>query len=125
MSAALEGFRFTAKSIDNRNAEFPNSDAWSCKVTNPRGKTLSRQYFKGYGHHGAEPTLEEFMESMISDAECVDYRSEAEFAEEFGYDYNDREEIARVHKIYNACTKISERLVEFLTEEEREAFRED
>jgi len=121
----LEGFRFTAKRINNTNREFPNADAWSCKVTNPSGKTLSRQYFKGYGHHGAKPTIEEFMGSLISDAECVEYRSEREFADDLGYDYSSREEIARVHKIYNACVKIADRLTEFLTADEREAFRED
>lgn len=122
---SVAGFKFTAKRIDNRNPEFPDADAWSCKVTNPRGKTLQRQFFKGFGHRGVKPTLEEFMESMISDAECADNRTEWEFAKDLGYDYETREEIRRVHRIYTACTRIADRLEEFLTDAEREAFREE
>src|SRR5690348_13788737 len=100
---SVAGFKFTTQRIDKRNPEFPDADAWTCKVTNPRGKTLQRQFFKGYGHHGAKPTIREFMESLISDAECVAYRSEREFADDLGYGYETREEIRLVHRIYTAC----------------------
>ena len=120
----LEGFKINSVRIDNTNETFPNSDAWKVQITNPRGQTLTRKYYKGYGHKGAEPSIEEFMGSLISDADCVAYRSELDFANDLGYDYTTRQEIKYVHKIYKACEKIAERLETFLTPDEREAFTE-
>ena len=122
MSDVLAGFKITSSWIPNTNAEFPNADAWRVRVTNPRGEVLQRQYFMGYGHKGAKPKLVDFMESMISDAECVEYVSEEGFAADLGYEYDTREEVARVHRIYTACERIRVRLEKFLTPEEREAF---
>ena len=117
------GFSITSTRIDNTNPEFKNSDAWRVTVKNPRGKTLSRKFYKGYGHKGAKPTLQEFMECMISDARCAeDYGSMEEFADNLGYERDTVSERRRVHRIYEACQKIATKLETFLTEEETAAF---
>jgi hypothetical protein len=122
MSEVLAGFKISCKRIDNTNQEFPNSDAWQVRVTNPRGEVLQRQYFKGYGHKGAEPGLVEFMDCLISDADLVAYDSLEGFAENMGYDTDSISGMKRARRVYNACERIRVRLETFLTLEEREAF---
>lgn len=117
------GFKITSARINNTNKTFPNSDAWQVLVTNPEGKTLSHKYYKGYGHNGAKPELMEFMNSMVSDADCArDYPTVKEFAENLGYDFDTREDQKYAEKVFNQCVRINERIERFLTDEQREFF---
>lgn len=116
------GFRTSVTRIDNDNPDFPQSDAWMVRVTNPRGKMFQHKFYMGYGHNGRKPTLQEFMQSLIWDAESVQDRSEQEFAEDLGYEYESAADRRKARKTYNACQRIATKLETFLTEDEKEAF---
>jgi hypothetical protein len=124
MSDVLAGFKITATRIDNNhtNDDMANMDAWRITVTNPRGERFQRQFFMGYGHRGKAPELLDFMECMISDAECVEYDSLEGFMENMGYDTDSISATAKAKRVYRACERIGKRLEVFLTPEEREAF---
>ena len=123
--SVLDGFKFNAVRIDNnhQNDDMADMDAWRVTVTNPRGKRFQRQYFMGYGHNGAAPTLVDFMDCMISDADLVEFDSLEGFAADMGYDTDSISGMAKARRIYNACERVRVRLLEFLTDEEREAFQ--
>jgi hypothetical protein len=120
----MSAFKITSERIDNTNKSFPNSDAWKVRIINPRGLRYTTKFYKGYGHNGAAPTLEEVLSSLILDAECVEDRSLEEFAEDLGYQISSLADAKQCEKAYKACLKASERLETFLTETEREAYRD-
>lgn len=124
--SVLDGFKFNAVRIDNnhQNDDMANMDAWRVTVTNPRGKRFQRQFFMGYGHKGAAPTLVDFMDCMISDADLVEYDTLEGFAADMGYDTDSISGMAKARSIYNSCERVRVRLLEFLTTDERLAFME-
>ncbi len=124
MSDSLAGFKISTVRIDNNhvNDDMVDMDAWRVTVTNPRGQRFQRQYFMGYGHGGKAPELVDFMDTMISDADLVEYDSLESFAADMGYDTDSISGMAKAKRIYNACERIRLRLEDFLTLEEREAF---
>lgn len=117
----MNGFKMTAERTDNHNKNFRNADAWTVRITNPRGEKLQRKFYMGYGHKGATPKLADVMEALITDAACYESAdgSPAAFMAEFGY-----EDRAEAIKAYKACQRTAERLETFLTEDERLAFTE-
>lgn len=123
--SVLDGFKFTAVRIDNNhyNDDMADMDAWRVTVTNPRGQRFQRQYFMGYGHGGKAPELVDFMDCMISDADLVEFDSLEGFAADMGYDTDSISGMAKARRVYNACERVRVRLLEFLTDEEREAFQ--
>ncbi len=125
MSDSLAGFKITTVRIDNNhvNDDMVDMDAWRVTVTNPRGQRFQRQYFMGYGHGGKAPELVDFMDTMISDADFVEYDSLESFAADMGYDTDSISGMAKARRTYNACERIRIRLLDFLTDEEREAFK--
>lgn len=119
------GFKITSTRIANTNKTFPNSDAWQVKVTNPEGKTLSHKFYKGYGHNGAKPELMEFLNSLVLDASFAqDYTDPMDFAKDLGYPLETRQEQRKAESVFKQCQKINERLERFLTDEQREFFRD-
>lgn len=120
----MSDFKMTAERIDNTNETFQDADAWKVRIINPRGNRYTTKYYMGYGHKGAEPKVEDVLSSLISDAECVEDRSLEEFAEDLGFEINSIRDAKRVEKTYKKCLKIAERLESFLTEDEREEYRD-
>lgn len=115
-----EGFKITSTRIDNENPDFPNSDAWRVRLTNPRGKTFTTKFYQGYGYAGAKPELKTVLESLILDANAALDMSEEEFVGDL---YYHDEELGK--KVYKNCVNISNRLELFLTHTERLYFGED
>lgn len=76
-----------------------NMDHWRCDIR--QGSGWMRVYFsKGYGHHGAQPTLDEVMDCLAMDAAGVDNaRTFEEWCREYGYDTDSR----KAEKTYNMC----------------------
>ena len=85
-------------------------DHW--KVTLRFGRARMTIYFsKGYGHHGAEPTADEVLDCLASDAGGVENsNSFADWCGEYGYDEDSR----KAEKTYKACRHNSNRLRSFL-----------
>ena len=118
-----DGFKIKSVGIANLTEDFPDADAWDVTVTNPRGQTLTQKYYKGSAHKGAAPEVMEFMNALVSDADCVAHRdSVEEFAADLGYEIDTPEELWHVTKIYKACQKTAQRLETFLTWQERTVF---
>lgn len=55
---------------DHIPESFQDSDAWTVTLTRDSGETFVTPFFKGRGHHGKPPTIEEVLECILSDAEC-------------------------------------------------------
>jgi hypothetical protein len=87
------------------NENFKNSDGWTCTLRY-NGKQYTFPYYNGYGHRGAEPTLDEVLESLFLDADSYNNYDFEEFCSEFGYDSDSRS----AKGIYNQCGKISKNL---------------
>lgn len=68
-------------------------------------------YRMGIGHKGKKPTLEDVIDSLRSDAECVEGMDPFEFMSELGFD-NPR----KTRTVYNACLKIRDDLKQLLGE---------
>lgn len=81
-----------------------------------RGKKLGnatmRLYFsKGVGHNGAEPTVDEVLDCLASDAAGIDNsRGFDDWCSEYGYDTDSR----RAEKVYRQCERQAQRLKKFL-----------
>ena len=74
-------------------------------------RKLTTYFSKGYGHHGAEPTADEVLDCLSSDASCVDNARDFEdFASELGYDSDSRQ----AEKIFKARKHSAARLEKFL-----------
>ena len=72
---------------------------------------MTLYFSKGYGHNGAEPTIDEVLDCLASDALSVDNARDFEnFASELGYDSDSR----KAEKIWKACNHQAERLRKFL-----------
>jgi hypothetical protein len=78
----------------------------------PRRMTLT--FSKGLGHHGAEPTAEEVLDCLASDASGIENARDFEdFCSEYGYDTDSR----KAEKIYKDTKHQTERLRKFLGDE--------
>ena len=92
------------------NPEFKDADGWTVTLKMD-GKQMTIPFYKGIGHHGEEPTAEEVLECLASDACGVDNSQTFEdWCSEYGYDTDSR----RAERIYNACLKSTEKLRRFL-----------
>ena len=63
----------------------------------------------GYGHNGDEPTAEDVMECLLSDAQAENDDFEG-WASDLGYDTDSRQ----AEKTYKACVDIAHRLRKLL-----------
>lgn len=109
------GITAVAEPVD-RNPNMDNRDMDHWRVVLRRGRHQLTVYFsKGYGHNGAEPTVEEVLDCLASDAASVDNaRSFEEWAGDFGFDIDSR----KAERIYRACGRQATRLRNFLGEQE-------
>lgn len=88
------------------NETFKNSDGWTCTIEY-KGNSMEIPFYKGSGHNGSEPELEEVLNCLFSDAYSVLNASDFEdWANELGYDTDSRQ----AEKIYKECLKIAEQL---------------
>lgn len=125
-----KGYSITSKPSETRWRDEPGwegFDKWTVTLRNPRGGTLSTQFFMGPGHNGAKPDLESVIDALISDGSAYETTEDlASFASEYGYEiYDDPQEYKRVQKIFNGCKKIAPKIRAFLGEDyERIAYGE-
>lgn len=90
----------------NPNMGNENMDHWLCKLKCGHD-TMTVYFSKGYGHHGAVPTIEEVMDCLASDAADADNaRSFESWCSEYGYDTDSR----KAERIYKVCVEQAERL---------------
>jgi hypothetical protein len=76
-----------------------------------RVRVMTLTFSKGSGHNGAEPTADEVLDCLASDAAGVENTSDFEdWCSYYGYDADSR----KAEKIYKACVHQSERLKTFL-----------
>jgi len=87
-------------------------DNWRVKLRNKKlGKTMRLYFSKGVGHNGAEPTIDEVLDCLASDAAGIDNSNGFDdWCDEYGYDPDSR----RAEKIYKQCERQAERLKKFL-----------
>jgi len=125
----------TAERVD-RNPNMPDSanmDHW--KVALQRRERTGKRYnarkdgtaivarmtvyfSMGYGHHGAEPEVQDVLDCLLSDSDVLDREFE-DWASDLGYDSDSR----KAERIYKACLKSSGKLKAFLGEELFEQMR--
>ena len=119
----------TAECADaNPNMQEREMDHWKVRFTRHQdftrtgnvyrfhGKILARMtmYFSmGYGHAGKEPTAEDVLDCLASDASSVDQGSFDEWCRSFGYDEDSR----TAERTYKACEKGAAKLKAFLGED--------
>lgn len=94
MSEVLQGvkIRMTATWVDH-NPHMDDSSAmdhWKCKIY-CGSQSMTVYFSKGYAHKGAEPTLEEVLDCLASDAAGYENaRSFEDWAGDYGYDTDSR-----------------------------------
>lgn len=88
-------------------------DHWKCSLR--RGaKRMSLVFSMGSGHHGAEPTFYEVLESLAMDASGAENARDFEdWCSEYGYDCDSRS----AHKIWKSVDKQAKKLKAFLGSE--------
>jgi hypothetical protein len=91
------------------------SDGWHCTLRY-KGRQYSFDFWKGIGHHGSEPTVDDCLDALLSDSAGADNTFE-DFCGEFGYDTDSR----KAERIYKQCQKVRENM-ERLLGEDFEAF---
>jgi hypothetical protein len=97
----------------NPHMDSQNMDHWRCVLR--RGKSSVVVYFsKGYGYHGQEPTLDEVLDCMASDASGYDNaQSFEDWCSEYGFDTDSR----KAERTYKTIQRQSGRLKELLGQE--------
>lgn len=104
----LENIDFEVEYGAPRNDNFKNADGWTCTIEY-KGKSMTVPFYKGSGHHGAKPELEEVLNCLFSDAYSVINTNDFEdWANDFGYDTDSRQ----AEKIYKQCVKIGNQLTD-------------
>jgi hypothetical protein len=90
------------------------ADHWRCLIRRPGAtkRAFTTYFSKGYGHHGAPPTLLELLYCLASDARGSEELFET-WALELGFDPDSR----KAESIWRACRMQSVRLKAFLGEE--------
>ena len=96
-------------------------DHWRVTLHNPRNRRQMTTYFsKGYGHNGQEPTADEVLACLVSDASGIDQDFEG-WADDLGYDPETRE----AEKIYKAVKRQTAKLERFIgSDDDMEALQE-
>jgi hypothetical protein len=117
MNEVLQGVNIRMKATrTDRNPHMDDSmdmDHWRC-VIRCGSESMSLVFSKGSGHHGAEPTLEEVLDCLASDAAGYDNaQSFEDWAGELGYDTDSR----KAERTYKAIAKQAESLKRVLSEE--------
>jgi hypothetical protein len=93
------------------NENFRTSDGWTCTLKYD-GKQYTIPFYKGSGHGGSEPTVEEVLECLFQDANTADNARDFEdFASEMGYDSDSK----KAEKIFIQCQRISDNLKRLFT----------
>jgi hypothetical protein len=88
-------------------------DHWKCRL-HCQSRVMSVVFSKGSGHHGAEPTSDELLDCLASDAASVDNaRSFEDWAGDFGYDTDSRKAL----RTYKTCEKQAAKLKALLGDE--------
>lgn len=89
------------------------------KLKNKRG-SFSFPFWDSISHmkNGIAPTAYDIL-SCLSFC-CYGFGDFVDFCREFGYDYEDRTEEAKIRKIYKLSCREADALVRLFTEEERE-----
>lgn len=87
-------------------------DDW--KVTLHFGRRrMTVDYHMGSGHNGAEPTVNDVLDNLLSDASGVDNAQDfADWASEYGYDEDSR----KAEQMYKACQREAAKVRRFLGE---------
>ena len=74
-------------------------------------KAFTTFFSMGYGHHGAEPGVQDVLDCLASDASGIDnVRSFEDWCSEYGYDTDSR----KAEKTFKACEHSAKRLKAFL-----------
>jgi hypothetical protein len=71
---------------------------------------MTTYFSKGIGHHGAEPTAEEVLDCLSSDAAGIENTSFERWCDEYGCDTDSRKAL----KTFKACEHSAKRLRNFL-----------
>ena len=88
----------------------PRMDHWRVTLRYDR-HSMTLVFSMGEGHHGKEPTVEDVLDCLFSDACTIDNaRSFEEWCSELGYDTDSR----RAETIYKATGKSTEKLKHLL-----------
>lgn len=89
-------------------------DHWRCVLRRGR-KSMVVYFSKGIGHHGAEPTVEEVLDCMASDASGVENaRSFEDWCGEYGYSADSR----KAERTYKTIERQAKRLKDVLGNED-------
>lgn len=68
------------------------------------GRTVTTPYRMGVGNDERPPRADEVFDSLVSDATCAEYVSDAwEFGAELGYEVTDKRSYERMVNTYDAC----------------------
>lgn len=109
----LEKIGFEVEYGAPTNENFKNSDGWTCTIEY-NGNEMTVPFYKGSGHYGAEPELEEVLNCLFQDAySVINARDFEDWANEFGYDTDSRQ----AENTYNECIKIANQLNELFGSE--------
>lgn len=97
----------------DHNPNMPESrdmNHWRVTLRGPHGR-MSLVFSKGYGHNGAEPTPDEVLDCLASDAATVENtNSFEEWCCEFGFETDSR----KAERAYRACVRQAESLKRIL-----------
>lgn len=91
-------------------------DKWICVLSTEMG-AVSFDFQMGSGHNGKEPTLEDVLSCVLSDARAGEQTFE-DFCSDFGYDEDSRS----AEKIWNACKDATVKLSRILTKKDQNLF---
>ncbi len=102
----------TIKSVRTNSNPNMASDMDHWKVTlRSGGRSMTLTFSKGFGHRGAEPTTDEVLDCLSSDASGVsNANSFGDWCDEYGYGEDSR----KAKRTYDACVHQSARLETFL-----------
>jgi hypothetical protein len=109
-------FRKDSDKPEDIKLSLVNHDGYDPEITVlkrrvPRSVKMTVYFSKGTGHHGAEPTVEEVLDCLSSDAAGIENASNFEdWCSEYGYDTDSRS----AEKTFKACEHSAKRLRNFL-----------
>jgi hypothetical protein len=108
------GITMTAKRADrNPNMDDASMDHWRCTLKAAAGTRLVTYFSMGSGHGGKEPTAEDVLDCLASDASGVENASSFEdWCSEYGYEPDSRKD----HALFKVCEKQAAKLKAFLPE---------
>lgn len=116
MNEFLDEMNITMKSVSVPKNPYgddpqwdPQASHWLCTFTNADGATFDT-YFSMGSAYTEEPTAEQVMDCLSSDAESIQYAGFEEWAREMGYDEDSR----RAERTYNLIEQQARELKAFL-----------